>query len=114
MGSIDLTGSRKKVQSAKQDKAETRNVPVFEDTEEIAVRIIQDEAGKIIQHLETRLPADALKALDIKNGLKLKIGGIIEKNFREMSTLCPTADAGGDAGFWAAASRNDFALFANI
>ena len=120
MGSMELAGSRKKVQGAKQDAADARNGAVFADGEKMAARIIQDETDTIVRYLGARLSGDAVKALDAKNGLKVKIGGVIEENFREMLALYQAGNAGGrrgnvlsgDAGSWAAASRNDLAAIA--
>ena len=81
MGTVDLP---KKTSSRLKKAAKGQNLPVHEDLQQAAARIVEEETGNVIRHLMGTLPPTAGDGLDTKS-LKDKLSRSIDRHYREIS-----------------------------
>jgi hypothetical protein len=86
MGAIDLPKSPHVFQPEQPGAADLRNALTYEyrDQQAEVKQLLNEETGKVIHHLKTKLPREVLERLDAAGGLKEKLYTYFSRNFHTL------------------------------
>ena len=86
MGSIDLPKSPMVFHPEKRSAVGSRNSLAQESRDQQAEveRLLEEEVDKVINHINAKLPEEALAELDIMGGLKEKVYNYFNQNYQNM------------------------------
>ncbi|MDR1429420.1 MAG: cytochrome C oxidase subunit II [Spirochaetaceae bacterium] len=86
MGAIDLPKSPNVFHPEKPSAVGSRNslAQEYRDQQKEVNQLLEEESNKVLHHLISRLPKDALERLDIMGGVKEKLYNYFNQNYQNM------------------------------
>ncbi|MDR2551773.1 MAG: cytochrome C oxidase subunit II [Treponema sp.] len=86
MGSLDLPKSPNVFHPEKPSAVGSRNslAQEYRDQQAEVNQLLEEETNKVVHHINSKLPKDALERLDIMGGLKEKLYNYFNQNFQNM------------------------------
>ncbi|MDR0388904.1 MAG: cytochrome C oxidase subunit II [Spirochaetaceae bacterium] len=86
MGAIDLPKSPNVFHPEKPSAVGSRNslAQEYRDQQKEVNQLLEEETNKVLHHLTSRLPKDALERLDIMGGVKEKLYNYFNQNYQNM------------------------------
>ncbi|MDR2499782.1 MAG: cytochrome C oxidase subunit II [Treponema sp.] len=86
MGAIDLPKSPNVFHPEKPSAVGSRNslAQEYRDQQNEVNQLLEEEANKVLHHLNTKLPKDVLERLDVMGGLKEKLYNYFNQNYQNM------------------------------
>ncbi|MDR1909731.1 MAG: cytochrome C oxidase subunit II [Spirochaetaceae bacterium] len=86
MGAIDLPKSPNVFHPEKPSAVGSRNslAQEYRDQQNEVNQLLEEEANKVIHHINSKLPKDVLERLDVMGGLKEKLYNYFNQNYQNM------------------------------